>query len=68
MEEGAPPDRGTDERSRPEAGCAAVVQELAAFIGGGAEEAHGAGGRKDVDRSTRALERAPEIVGGLVGA
>jgi alanyl-tRNA synthetase len=45
-----------------------VVRELAAFIGGGGggKKHMAEAGGKDVDRLDEALERAPEIVGGLV--
>jgi len=45
-----------------------VVRELAAFIGGGGggKKHMAQAGGKDVDRIDEALERAPEIVGGLV--
>ena len=47
-----------------------VVRELAAFIGGGGggKKHMAQAGGKDVERIDEALERAPEIVGGLVGA
>ena len=46
-----------------------VVRELAAFIGGGGggKKHMAQAGGKDVGRIDEALERAPEIVGGLVG-
>jgi alanyl-tRNA synthetase len=46
-----------------------VVRELAAFIGGGGggKKHMAQAGGKDVERIDEALERAPEIVGGLVG-
>jgi alanyl-tRNA synthetase len=45
-----------------------VVRELAAFIGGGGggKKHMAQAGGKDVERIDEALERAPEIVGGLV--
>jgi alanyl-tRNA synthetase len=46
-----------------------VVRELAAFIGGGGggKKHMAQAGGKNVERIDEALERAPEIVGGLVG-
>ncbi|CAN5888722.1 hypothetical protein BH20GEM1_BH20GEM1_16110 [soil metagenome] len=46
-----------------------VVRELASFIGGGGggKKHMAQAGGKDVERIDEALERAPEIVGGLVG-
>jgi alanyl-tRNA synthetase len=46
-----------------------VVRELASFIGGGGggKKHMAQAGGKDVERIDEALEKAPEIVGGLVG-